>query len=175
MCTASPVGRRPTVRAIRIGKNFDSMAEWTDATMNMIPKKAPAPAGKDSASRGFTLLELMVVMTIIMILATIAAGRYENSAIRAKEAVLHTDLFTMRKAISDYTLDKEAGPQSLDDLVTAGYLREIPIDRMTGAKDWTTETDELMLSPEQTSSGVSDVHSASEKVSPFDGTAYSSW
>lgn len=130
---------------------------------------------KSSCERGFTLLELMIVMTIIMILATIGAGRYERSADRAKEAALHSDLFTMRKAINDYTLDKEAGPQSLDDLVTAGYLREVPIDRMTGAKDWTTETDELMLSPEQTTSGISDVHSASEKVSPFDGTSYSSW
>ncbi len=147
--------------------------------MPMTIKRAPTgsqiTAREYSSERGFTLLELMIVMTIILILATIGAGRYENSAVRAKEAVLRSDLMTMRRAINDYTLDKEAGPQSLDDLVTAGYLREIPTDKMTGAKDWTTETDELMLSPEQTTSGISDVHSASDKVSPFDGTSYSSW
>jgi len=128
-----------------------------------------------SGSRGFTLLELMIVMAIILILATIGAGRYENSVTRAKEARLRADLLTMRKEINNYTLDKEAGPQSLDDLVSAGYLREIPTDVMTGTKDWATSTDELMLSPEQTTSGVSDVHSTSDRVSPFDGTAYSSW
>jgi general secretion pathway protein G len=143
--------------------------------MKMIPTRSRVHAERYSASRGFTLLELMIVMTIILILATIGAGRYENSAVRAKEAVLRSDLLTMRKAINDYTLDKEAGPQSLDDLVSSGYLRDIPIDRMTGAKDWTTETEELILSPEQTSSGIGDVHSASDRVSPFDGTSYSSW
>ncbi len=126
-------------------------------------------------SRGFTLLELMIVMTIILILATVGAGRYEQSVISSREAVLMSDLATMRKAIQDYTQDKEAGPQSLDDLVSAGYLREIPTDPMTRAKDWTTETDELLLSPEQTSTGISDVHSASDQVSPAKGTAYSSW
>jgi general secretion pathway protein G len=130
---------------------------------------------KPRGARGFTLLELMIVMAIILILATIGAGRYENSVTRAKEARLRADLLTMRKEINNYTLDKEAGPQSLDDLVSAGYLREIPTDVMTGTKDWATATDELMLSPEQTTSGISDVHSTSDRVSPFDGTAYSSW
>jgi len=146
-----------------------------DTTMRTIDMKTSKRGDRASGSRGFTLLELMIVMTIIMILATIGAGRYEKSAVRAKEAVLKSDLLVMRKAINDFTLDKEAPPQSLEDLVSQGYLREIPTDKMTGEKDWTTESDELVLSPEQTTSGISDVHSASNQVSPFDGTAYSSW
>lgn len=143
--------------------------------MRGILHKIQTRGERGRGARGFTLLELMIVMAIILILATIGAGRYENSVTRAKEARLRADLLTMRKEINNYTLDKEAGPQSLDDLVSAGYLREIPTDVMTGTKDWATETDELMLSPEQTTSGVSDVHSTSDRVSPFDGTAYSSW
>jgi general secretion pathway protein G len=138
------------------------------------PKTTRSQEGA-AESNGFTLLELMIVITIILILAAIGAGRYEQSVVRAREAALSSDLQIMRKAIQDYTLDKAAGPQSLDDLVTGGYLREIPIDPMTHAKDWTTETDELMLSPEQTSSGITDVHSASDQISPVYGTAYSSW
>jgi general secretion pathway protein G len=159
-------------RSIRIGK---TMFRRTGETLMTIPEETPAPVERYSGSRGFTLLELMIVMAIIVILATIGAGRYEQSVIRAHEAALRSDLMTMRKAINDYTLDKAEGPQSLDDLVTAGYLREIPIDPMTRLKDWATASDELILSPEQTTAGISDVHSASEQVSATDGTAYSSW
>jgi len=118
---------------------------------------------------------MMIVIFIILILATIGAGRYEQAVVRAREATLRSDLQTMRKAIQDYTQDKEAGPQSLDDLVSGGYLREVPKDPMTQAKDWATDTDELMLSPEQTTTGITDVHSASNQVSQIDGTPYSSW
>jgi len=125
---------------------------------------------------GFTLLEMMVVITIILILLSLATGRYQQSVVRAKEAALKQDLAVMRKAIDQYTLDKLAAPQSLDDLVSAGYLREVPTDPITGKKDWLVdyETD-VLFSPEQTSTGVSNVHSASDKVSPFEGTAYNSW
>jgi general secretion pathway protein G len=126
-------------------------------------------------SRGFTLLELMIVIAIILILATVGAGRYEQAVTRAREATLRSDLQVMRKAIQDYTEDKDAGPQSLEDLVSAGYLREVPNDPMTHAKDWTTDTDELLLSPEQTTTGITDVHSASDLTSPIDSTAYSTW
>lgn len=125
--------------------------------------------------RGFTLLELMIVISIIAILATIGAGRYEQSIIRAHEAALHQDLFVMRNAIDQYTLDKEAAPNALDDLVGAGYLREVPTDPITRQKDWNTASDELLLSPEQTSVGITDVHSTSDKISPFENTPYSSW
>lgn len=127
------------------------------------------------ALRGFTLLELMIVITIILILMTMGAGRYEKSVVRAREASLHQDLQTMRQAIEQYTLDKQAAPQSLDDLVSAHYLREIPTDPITHQKDWNTSVEDIVLSPEQTSSGISDVHSASDQISPFENTAYNSW
>ena len=127
-------------------------------------------------ARGFTLIELMIVMTIIVILASMAAVRYDQSVSRAKEAALHHDLSVMRDAIEQYTLDKEQAPQSLDDLVTAGYLRAIPNDPITGGKDWTTVTSDVLLSPDETSSGgITDVHSSSDQVSSFEKTPYSSW
>lgn len=124
---------------------------------------------------GFSLLELMVVITIILILVTIAGGRYEKSVLRAKEATLKQDLFIMRNAIQQYTLDKEAGPTSLDDLVQAKYLSAIPTDPIAGTKDWHTESEQILLDPQQTSPGITDVHSSSDQVSPFEGTPYSSW
>lgn len=125
---------------------------------------------------GFTLIELMVVVTIILILAGMAAVRYDRSITRSKEAALHHDLSVLRGAIEQYTLDKEQAPQSLDDLVSAGYLRQIPVDPVTGAKDWVTQTSDVLLSPDEASGGgISDVHSASDKVSPFENTPYSSW
>lgn len=124
---------------------------------------------------GFTMLELMVVIAIIMILLGLAAGRYQRSILRSKEAVLKQDLRVMRDAIQQYTLDKEAAPQSLDDLVSAGYLRQKPTDPITQQSDWVPVTEDILLSPEQTSVGISDVHSASNETSPFENTAYSSW
>lgn len=126
--------------------------------------------------RGFTLIELMIVMTIIAVLAGMAAMRYEGSVTRAKEAALHHDLSVMRDAIEQYTLDKQQAPQSLDDLVSSGYLRAVPVDPVTGAKDWVVATSDLLLSPDETSNGgITDVHSSSDRVSSFEGTPYSSW
>jgi general secretion pathway protein G len=124
---------------------------------------------------GFTLIELMIVITIILILASMAAVRYDRSIIRSKEAALHQDLSVMREAIDQYTLDKAQAPQSLDDLVAAQYLRQIPVDPITGTRDWQTTTSDLLLSPEQTSTGITDVHSGSDAVSPFEGTPYNTW
>jgi general secretion pathway protein G len=125
--------------------------------------------------RGFTLLEVIMVLAIIIILATLAAGSYQKSLVRANEAALHQDLAEMRKAIDNYTMDKEAAPQSLDDLVQAQYLHQIPLDPITHDHNWTTDDCDTVMSPDQTIMGICDVHSASDDVSPFENTAYSSW
>jgi len=125
--------------------------------------------------RGFTLIELMIVVSIILILIGIAAMKYDKVIQRSKEAVLRTDLRTLRDAIDHYTLDKQAAPQSPDDLQQGGYLREVPTDPMTHAKDWVGVFDSVVLTPDQSSTGMVDVHSNSNLTSPFDGTPYNQW
>jgi len=125
-------------------------------------------------SRGFTLIELLIVISIILILVGMAAGNYRRTVVRAHEAVLKQDLVEMRKAIDNFTLDKQAAPQSLDDLVP-DYLRILPEDPMTHAKDWAPDIEPVVLSPDQAGTGITNVHSASDKVSPFEGTAYNTW
>jgi general secretion pathway protein G len=124
---------------------------------------------------GFTLIELMIVITIILILIGMAAQRYEKSVQHAREATMKQDLWVMRQAIDNYTLDKQAAPQSLEDLVQAGYLRMVPKDPITGAADWAPQYDSVVLSPDQTSTGMVDVHSNSPRVSPFENTPYNEW
>jgi general secretion pathway protein G len=127
-------------------------------------------------ARGFTLIELMVVITIIMVLIGIAAARYSKSITRSKEAVLKQDLQVMRQAIDQFTLDKQRAPGSLDELVSEQYLRgPVPLDPMTNQRNWNVEFGDVVLSPDQSGTGIIDVHSASDQVSPFDGTAYSTW
>lgn len=129
---------------------------------------------RNSAS-GFTMLELMIVITIILILLGMGVGRYQQSVLRAKESALMQDLLVMRQMIQQYTLDKQAAPQSLDELVSAEYLRQVPEDPITRQKDWRTETCDLLMSPDQSTVGICEVHSNSDQVSPFTGTAYSTW
>jgi general secretion pathway protein G len=125
---------------------------------------------------GFTLIELMIVITIIFILLGMAAARYDRSVHRAREAALKTDLQVLRQAIDNYTLDKEAAPQSLEDLVNpqAPYLREVPVDPMTQAKDWHVDMGDMVMSPDQAINGIVDVHSNSSANS-LDGTSYNTW
>jgi general secretion pathway protein G len=130
---------------------------------------------RDTAGRGFTLIELMVVMAIIVVLATLASVHYRNAVLRSREAVLKSDLRVLNNAIQDYTRDKEAAPQSLDDLVTGQYLGAIPTDPITSAKDWVTVNCDTLLDPDQSGLGVCSVHSASDAVSPFENTPYSTW
>jgi general secretion pathway protein G len=132
----------------------------------------PAPLPRES---GFTMVELMIVMAIIAILATLAIPSYVTAIKHAREAVLKEDLHIMRAAIDSYTMDKQKAPQSLDDLVQEGYLKVIPEDPMTHSKDtWVTETSDAMYSLDQTEPGVNDVHSGAEDTST-DGQPYSSW
>jgi general secretion pathway protein G len=124
---------------------------------------------------GFTIIELMVVITIIGILLGIAAPMYTRSIQNAKEAALRQNLYTIRNAIDQYTLDKQKAPQSLDDLVQAGYLKVIPKDPVTNATDtWKTDMEDSMMSVDQTQPGISDVHSGSDQQGS-DGTVYSTW
>jgi general secretion pathway protein G len=133
-----------------------------------------AGPGDRKRSGGFTLLELMIVMSIMAILMSIAIPVYNQSIVQARESVLRANLSTLRNVISQYTLDKQKAPQGLDDLVTAGYLRQIPIDPMTHEANWEVVQEDVMMAVDQQNPGITDVHSASSATAS-DGTAYSSW
>jgi len=123
---------------------------------------------------GFTLLELMVVISILMILMAIAVPLYQQHVIQAREAVLRENLRTLNKVIQEYTLDKGQAPQSLDDLKTANYLHEIPKDPMTGQTDWDVEQEDPQTAADPNQPGIIRVHSHSEGSSS-NGEAYSTW
>jgi general secretion pathway protein G len=142
-------------------------------TRTTVEKRLKQRSGLRDA--GFTLIELMIVITIILILIGMAAQRYERTVQHAREATLKQDLMVLRQAIDNFTLDKQAAPQSLEDLVQAGYLRKVPADPMTGATDWVAQFDSVVLSTDQTSTGMTDVHSSSARVSPFENTPYNEW
>jgi general secretion pathway protein G len=128
-----------------------------------------------TAEQGFTLLELMIVMVVIGILAAIAIPSYLSSVRSAKEAVLREDLHAMRSAIDSYTVDKQKAPQSLDDLVQAGYLKVMPVDPFTLRSDtWIPVQEDSLMSLDQTASGIDDVHSGAQ-MSASDGSSYSTW
>lgn len=125
--------------------------------------------------RGFTLIELLIVMAIIATLMAVAVPMYQRSIIRSKESVLKNNLFTLRTVIDEYTYDKQKAPQSLQDLVTDGYLREVPMDPILGDnRSWKIVMEDATNSVSSTEPGIWDVHSGSDRTS-LEGTAYSEW
>jgi general secretion pathway protein G len=126
-----------------------------------------------NAEHGFTLLELMIVISIIIILAAITLPQYQRTITATREAVLRDDLNKMRMLIDQFAADKGRLPQSLDELVTDGYMREVPVDPFTSQKDWAITTGEDPNSIDG-QSGMTDIHSSSGDVST-EGTPYSEW
>jgi general secretion pathway protein G len=125
--------------------------------------------------RGFTLIELIIVISIILILISTAVPLYQQSILRAREAVLSQNLFTLRSVIDQYTMDKQKAPQSLEDLVQAGYLKQIPVDPFTSSRDtWQAEQEDVLESVDQTQPGISNVHSGAQG-NGSNGVPYSDW
>jgi general secretion pathway protein G len=126
-------------------------------------------------TRGFTLVELMIVMTIVTVIMAMAVPMYQKAIVRAKESVLKNNLFTLRTLIDEYTFDKAKAPQTLDDLVREGYLRQVPVDPMTGSnQSWRIIMEDAMASVNQMEPGIFDVRSGSDQTS-LEGTSYSEW
>jgi len=136
-------------------------------------QKAFLPSAVRRLPPGFTLLELMIVISIIIILAAVALPQYQKTIMHARETVLRDDLYRFRSLIDQYSADKGKLPGSLDDLVSAGYMREVPVDPITDQKDWNTVNGDDPYSTEG-GSGVIDVHSSSGEVST-EGTPYTEW
>jgi len=143
-------------------------------TKDTIIRKSQIRSASRRRTRGFTMIELMIVMAILSILVGMAALIYDKVIRHAREAALKQDLQTMRHAIDNYTLDKQQAPQSLQDLVDAHYLREVPNDPVCRTNDWEVHIGDTVLSPDQTSTGVDDVHSGCQQTA-MDGTPYATW
>jgi len=140
-----------------------------------LPLTARSTGRRHFLQRGFSLIELMVVMAIISVLIAIAVPIYQKSIIRAKESVLRSNLASMRNMIDEYTVDKQKAPEALQDLVTDGYLRQIPQDPMTQSSEtWKIIMEETPIGGTNSSPGIYDVRSGSDKKS-LDGTSYSDW
>ena len=137
--------------------------------------RAPRIWNRAALKKGYTLIELMIVMAIISVLVSIAVPLYQKALLRTKESLLKNNLFTLRTVIDEYTFDKKKAPQSLQDLVSEGYLRAIPVDPITGSdQTWRVVMEDALTSVDQTEPGIWDVHSGADQKS-LEGTPYSEW
>ena len=153
-------------RRTRSGRASFGLSSWDK--LKLVPRTT-------HWARGFTLIELMIVMTIVTILVSIAVPLYQKSVLRAKESVLRQNLFTLRTVIDEYTYDKQKAPQTLEDLVSDGYLRQVPFDPLTNSnRTWKIIMEDALTSVNQTEPGIFDVRSGSEKTS-LEGSPYSEW
>ena len=174
----SKLGLEPSpVHPLRISnlKFHISNSELPDSRFKFPISNFEFPVSR-SNRRGFTLIELMVVLTLLLILATMSMPIFQLAIVHAREAVLKDDLYTLRKLIDEFTVDKQRPPTSLDELVSEGYLRSgIPVDPFTGSNQtWRTDVEDVPVNPSQAASGIVDVHSGSDEIG-LDGTPYSGW
>jgi general secretion pathway protein G len=126
-------------------------------------------------SLGFTLIEMVIVIAIISILLSMAVANYRQSILAARDASMKQNLFTLRHVIQEFTLDKQRAPQSLDELIQANYLKEIPVDPCTKQKDWRVDEEDTLLAVDQNQPGITDVHSVCPLLSSDGITHYSDW
>lgn len=160
------------VRSIVTGRNQQKVGR-EQLAVHRGPRSIFLPTAHSPLSTGFTLLELMIVITIVIILAAIALPQYQKTILQAREAVLRDDLYKLRTLLDQYAADKGKLPQSLDELISEHYMRELPVDPITGAKDWQAIPGEDPSST-STEQGIVDVKSASQDTSS-EGTPYSEW
>lgn len=146
----------------------------TESNSRTLRASGNARSVRSPIGAGFTLIELVVVISVISILLAIAIPIYSRSILSARERALKSDLATLRQDIWRYTLDKQKAPQSLDDIRAAGYIKKIPDDPITREPNWEVVQDEVLISPDQQDPGIIDVHSTSNATAT-DGTAYSTW
>jgi general secretion pathway protein G len=148
---------------------------WRERGMARLTQSGISPdTGINRRRFGYTLIELIIVMAIISVLVSVAVPLYQKSILRAKESLLKSNITTLRTVIDEYTFDKKKAPQQLQDLVTGGYLRAVPLDPITGNDQWITIMEDALTAVDQTDPGIWDVRSRSDQKS-LEGTPYSEW